>query len=311
LVAVSFPWWRRSLDADWSLLVTIACGGLSLAVLIMVLGVLAAQERWRTAAALMLADAVVRLLATTLVTSINASLFWYSVAIVSGSLVWIPVVWSLRRTSFETLMHREPRLLVRAVAAVASTAGASLLIAGLPWLYAVTSGDAEKLGAGILAGLVLFRSPVLVLAHGFRPVVLRELVTPGADRVRHVRRAFIGYAMAAFVATAGASMLGPDVLRLTFGEDFVVTSIEAACLAVSAVLLALAAHLTVALVAIDLHRRGTEGWLVAVVATLAVLVLPIAGQERLLWAALAGPSAAIVYLSAAWARAVQRGEHDL
>jgi hypothetical protein len=105
-------------------------------------------------------------------------------------------------------------------------------------------------------------------------------------------------------------VLGPDVLRMTFGEEFAVTSTEAAVLAVSGVLLALAVHLTVALVAIDHHRRGAEGWLVAVVATLLVLLLPTEGSGRLLWAAIAGPAAGICYLGAAWARAVERREQE-
>ena len=54
-----------------------------------------------------------------------------------------------------------------------------------------------------------------------------------------------------------------------------VSNTQAAGLALSAVVLAYAVHLSVALVALDHHRRGTEGWLVAVVATLFALVLPL------------------------------------
>ena len=308
LVTVTYPWWRGTLDEGWALLVPLTLGTLTLTALILMLGVLAAQERWGIAALLLMADAIVRLVCTGLVALLDGSLFWYLTAIVSGSIVWVPLLLSRgHRTRELVIRHRDPRLLVRASAAIVATAGASLLIAGMPWLFAMTSRAGQgDLSPGILAALILFRSPVLVVAQGFRPVVLRQLVSEGADVGGHVRRAFVGYGVAAAVAALLAWGMGPAVLRLTFGDSFDVSAVEASVLALSAVLLALAAHLTVALVAIVRHRRGSEGWLAAVVATLLTLLLPIDGSDRLLWAALVGPTVGLVYLTIALATTMRR-----
>ena len=166
----------------------------------------------------------------------------------------------------------------------------------------------KRLSAGLIAAMVLFRSPVLVLAQGVRPVVLRDLLSAGADAARHVRRARGVYAVAAVVLTAGAYVIGPALLRVSFGDAYVVSNTQAAGLALSAVVLAYAVHLSVALIALDHHRRGTEGWMVAVVATLFLLVLPLDGTDRLLLAAVAGPLLGVAYLNVAWVRVADRAE---
>ena len=218
LVTATYPWWSGILEEGWSLLIPLVIGMFTLTALILVLGVLVAEQRWGAAALLLLADAVVRLASTGLVAVLEGSMFWYVVAIVGGSVVWVPLLLSRTPRVRELVArHRDPRLLVRASAAIVSTAGASLLIAGMPWLFAMTSRDATgDLSPGVLAALVLFRSPVLVVAQGFRPVVLRELVSEGADVSRHVRWAFIAYVVSAVVATLVAWASGPAVLQTDF-----------------------------------------------------------------------------------------------
>ena len=308
VVLASFPLWREFLSAGWSVAILLALGALTLTGLILILGVLVAQRRWRAAAILLGADALVRLVATALAVAFSSELSGYALAIVSGSLVWAPMLLT-SRDGFSTVewSRGAPGMLGRAMTAIASTIGASLLIAGLPWLYALTSTDGGgDLSAGLVAGIVLFRSPVLVLAQGVRPVVLRELVSSGADAARHVRHVTGLYAIAAVVLTTGAYALGPALLRVSFGDSYVVSHTQAAGLALSAVVLAYAVHLSVALVALDQHRRGTEGWLIAVLATLLALVLPVNDDARLLLAAVGGPLLGVAYLSIAWVGVVNR-----
>jgi len=307
-VLASFPWWRGPLDAGYPTALFMAAGALSLTGLMVVLGVLGAQGRWLAAALILAADAVVRLACTVLVAATGSSLAWYALAIISGSMVWLPLLLASRSRLAHLARSRSAAgLLGRASTAILSTAGAAVLIAGLPWLYALTSTEAgSELSAGLIAAIVLFRSPVLVLAQGVRPAVLRELASASVDVAAHVRHATLLYAAAAVALSTGAYVLGPALLRASFGDSYTVSEAQAAGLALSAAVLAYVVHLSAALVAVDQHRRGTEGWLVAVLATVILLVAPIDGTSRLMLAAVVGPLVGAVYMAIAWDRAIRR-----
>lgn len=305
VVAGTYAWWGRAVEASWVLVLPMSLGVISLAFLTVTLGVLAAESRWSAAAALLVGDALLRLGLVSIAGATTDSTFWYGVAIVCGNVTWLPVLWSARSASTRNTFREHwefSALLGRSLTSIASTASASLLIAGLPWLLAVTKPEDEgALSGSLLAALVLFRSPVLVLIQGLRPVILRGMLEEAHDLVRHVWQSVAIYSAVAVIATFGAYAAGPWLLTMTFGDSFVVRPVHAAILVFSAVLLALATHLNLAFIAADRHRKGTEGWLVALAATVVVLLLPIGQPERLMWAALTGPAAGIVSMVRAWA----------
>jgi len=310
VVAASYALWGPVVDATWLIVLPMACGAIGLALFITALGVLAAQGRWGVMAVVLVGDSVLRLVAVGIVGALTDSALWYAVAIVCGSLTWLPVLWLPGEASTRAMLRErwERRgLFERSLAAMASTACASLLIAGLPWLLALTMREDDGVVSGsLLAALVLFRSPVLVLTQGLRPVILRAMLDGGTDLVRHFWRAVAAYGAVAVVVTAGAWVAGPWLLSATFGSSFHVRSVHAAILVFSAVLLALATHLNLAFIAVDRHRKATEGWLVAVASTVIVLLLPIGLTERLMWAAVIGPAAGLAVMVWAWARVTSR-----
>ena len=119
LVLASFPLWGRSLNAGWSVATLLALGALTLTGLILVLGVLVAQRRWRAAALLLGADSVVRLVATALAATFASALPWYALAIVSGSLVWVPMLLTSRdRFSSVEWLRGAPGLFGRGMTAI-------------------------------------------------------------------------------------------------------------------------------------------------------------------------------------------------
>ena len=124
----------------------------------------------------------------------------------------------------------------------------------------------------------------------------------GHNLVRHFWQAVAAYSAVSVVVTIGAYVAGPWLLSTTFGGSFHISSIHAAILVFSAVLLALTTHLNLAFIAVDLHRKATEGWFVAVAATVVVLLLPIGLTDRLMWAAVLGPTAGLALMLWSWTR---------
>jgi O-antigen/teichoic acid export membrane protein len=311
LVAGSYALWGTVVDASWLILLPMTCGAVSLALFITVLGVLSAQGRWGVLAGVLAGDALLRLGAVGLVGTLTDSAIWYAFAIMCGSLTWVPVIWLPGQSSTRVMLRErwERRgLFRRSFNAMASTACAALLIAGLPWLMALTSREHDSaLSASLLAALVLFRSPVLVLSQGLRPVILRAMLEEEHSVVRHFWQAVATYGAVSLVVTGGAYVAGPWLLSMTFGSSFHIGSVHAAVLVFSAVLLALATHLNLAIIAVDRHRKATEGWLLAVATTVSVLLLPFGLTERLMWAAVLGPVAGLALMLWAWARITREG----
>lgn len=298
LGVATFPLWSGAVSAGPPVGAALGAGLLGLAGLVIALGLLAAERRWGGVACLLVADAVVRLVAVGVVSTVDASTAWAMAAIGCASWVWVPGVLLLRaRGAFRTSASVEVvrrRFGRRAVSAMLATGCGSLLIAGFPWLLAVTAREPVTAStAGILAAVVLFRSPVLVLVYGLRPLILRDLLSHPARAVRSVRRAWIGYLVAGVLGCLAGYAAGPTLLTLTFGEGFEVTRPEASVLVLSAVLLAMATHGGLAFVAADVHVRSTQSWGLAVGATLAALFLPLDTNGRVLVAVVVGPLAAL------------------
>lgn len=294
----AFPLWSEAVSAEAAVGLALGVGLLGLAGLVIALGLLAAERRWGGVASLLVADSAVRLAAVGAVAALDASTAWAMWAIGGASWVWVPGVLLLRtrgafRASASVQIVRR-RFGRRAVAAMLATGSGSLLIAGFPWLLAVTAGESMTASmAGILAAVVLFRSPVLVLVYGLRPLILRDLLSHPARAVRSVRRAWVGYLIAGIIVCLAGYVAGPTLLTVTFGGGFEVTRLEASVLVASAVLLAMATHGGLAFVAADVHLRSTESWVLAVIATLAALLLPLDMSSRVLVAVIAGPLAAL------------------
>jgi hypothetical protein len=299
LGVASFPLWNGSISAKAPVALTLAAGLLGLAGLVIVLGLLAAERQWASVACLLIIDAVVRLALVVTAAAVGASTAWVMAAIGCASWVWVPGVFVLRgraalQNGSSSVVRRT--FVRRAGAAMTATGFGALLIAGLPWMVAATASEplAES-DAGILAALVLFRSPVLVLVYGLRPLILRDMLTHPERAVCAVSRAWAVYGAGGVIGCGVGFATGPDLLSATFGSEFDVTRVQAGVLVLSASLLAMTTHGSLAFVAADAHLRATQSWGLAVVATVGALYLPIAVDARVLVAALAGPMVALVW----------------
>lgn len=274
----------------------IALGVFGLSLLVQVNGVSAANDRWGAMAGVVTTDAVLRTVAIAVVIGL-ADGRGLTVAIVVGALAWLPLAPLLGVR--HALLARAPARLVaiapRAYAAMLSAGCAALMIAGFPFLFGLfrTGGLGREDGV-LLAALTLIRSPILLVAYSYRPVVLKILLS-SSDWVRTFLRLWSWCALggASLILLAGG--LGPWAIRLIAGEAYGLRRSDCALMATGAVLLVMLIVSGVTLVVLGAHAASTQGWLVALAATCAALGLSPTHRLDVLGAGVMGPVAGLVW----------------
>jgi O-antigen/teichoic acid export membrane protein len=303
VVALTAPWWADAAGVGWWAAVWLCSGLLGLTVLVTLAGALAAVGEWWWVSALLVVDPLVRLVAVSVVVVTEGGAGSYAAAVASGGWAWallLPVPAVRRALAVRGTTNRSA-FLARAAAVMVSTGCASLLVSGYPFLLALTAHDPlDASSAGLLAALVLFRSPLLVIVYGYRPVLLSGLLLPGRRVALRVRRAWLVCAVLGGAAAAAAAAFGPWLTRVFFGSGFDVSSWQAAAFAVNAVLITMLVYSGLALIAVDAHWVNTVGWLIATAGTVAALLLPIDDEVRLTCGLLAGPLPAVLWHAIAW-----------
>jgi hypothetical protein len=177
-----------------------------------------------------------------------------------------------------------------------------LLSMGMPMMIVASGvGGADDL-AGLLAALVLFRGPVLMLATALRPILLRHLALGGLRRPPALRMLAAGLASGLGVVVA-AWMLGPPILHLALGEAFRTSPEQAAMLAGSGVLLAAMSVTGTVLVVRQGHQSELAGWTAALIVTATLLWAPAPFELRTTLALVVGPLVGLlVHGGALWRR---------
>lgn len=213
----------------------------------------------------------------------------YAVAVVAGPLV--PVVafrrrWALAADDGPPLTGP---MLGRVVPLAGAQACTQVLVNGGPVTVAALAGPGEDAAAGrFLAALLVARIPLFffqAVQSSLLPGLAR--LSASGDRsgfVRQVRQLAVGVVALTAVAAAGSWWLGPTVVRLAFGAEFVLPGRDLALLAGVAGGIMAATVLAQAVVARTGHGRVTVGWALGVAAAAVVVVL----GEDLVWRVAAG-----------------------
>ena len=171
VACVTAPWWARHLSTGPLLLGCVLLAAVGLAGLVTVHGFLVARRRYGWACSLLLLDAGIRLVAVTAVANAGGNAVAQLVAVLSGSLVWLPCLpWLVRLPGFGW----------ESAGAFAGRAGSAGIADGprraarspAPPRWSPpprTPGTGVAQRPGLIAALVLFRSPIILLVNGFRP----------------------------------------------------------------------------------------------------------------------------------------------
>ena len=181
-----------------------------------------------------------RLVAVTAVAAGDANAEAQLVAVLSGSLVWLPCLpWLVRLPGFG--WESAGAFVGRSMSAMAATGLAALLIAGYPALVAATADkETGVASAGLIAALVLFRSPIILLVNGLPSL---RTAARADHRTQHPGRGVLSVGsrrgVLGVIAAVAAAALGDVALRVSAGPGFDITATQAAALVVSATLIAM------------------------------------------------------------------------
>lgn len=162
-----------------------------------------------------------------------------------------------------------------------------------------------------LASLVIARIPVF-LFQGVQAALLPRLAGhAGAGQVHDLRsetrRMTMAVGALCVVATLGAWLLGPTVVKIAFGADFALGSQDLALLAAASCIYLLGLTLSQALIALQQQARVAIGWGVGIVTLIVVTLL---GHDLLLRVELGfltGAAAAAVAMGLLLAGPMRRG----
>jgi hypothetical protein len=247
-------------------------------------GVLSQREQWPWVAAVLALEALSRTAAVVLVLGRSrADNVWLVAVIGVGSLAWAILLGSGAVRGALNARGADPSGFTwRAWSAILSAGCTSALVAGFPFLLAmVYSGRLDATAGTLLAGLVLVRSPLLLVVFGLRPVLMRAFL--GSDRaVRDVLRLWAWCLVIASLGCLAAVAVGGHLLAAVMGEGFRLPGWQLAVLLAGSAGLAMLTLSGLALIASDAHLWSTLGWLGTLAATLVLLALPGSAEQRIL-----------------------------
>jgi O-antigen/teichoic acid export membrane protein len=260
---------------------------INFSVLILVRGLLLGAHALRGYAALLVGEALVRLvlLGVLVLAGVAAAVEWAVLATVTGSLVWVV---TLRRLAHavDWSVPRDPwRQVAGTVTALGIANGLSaLVLTGFPTVSIALLGQSTDL-AVLMAVITLARAPLALLAPVQAltvPTVVRWSRSGDTHRLSRALQYIAGSsAVAAVVAAAIGYVLGPSAVAFVLGADYRPGPVMAALVAASTCVMAGALLQAAALVALQRYWQLTACWAAAITsAALLMLIAPWGAEQR-------------------------------
>ncbi|OBH58766.1 hypothetical protein A5685_05135 [Mycobacterium colombiense] len=294
VIAGSSPLWSGRVFVE-SRLLSVALLSVGLAgfcVHATLLGMLAGTNQWTRYGALMVTDAVIRVLVAAVTVALGWRLVGFLWATVAGAVAWLLLLVAspATRATARLLTPGGTATFLRGAAHSITAAGASaILVMGFPVLLKLTSAELGAQGGVIILAVTLTRAPLLVPLTAMQGNLIAHFVDERSDRIRALLApaGIVGAIGAVGVVAAG--VVGPWLLRVAFGPQYHASSALLAWLTAAAVAIAMLTLTGAAAVAAALHRAYSLGWVMATVASGLLLLLPLSLQTRTVVGLLCGP----------------------
>jgi O-antigen/teichoic acid export membrane protein len=277
------------------------------------LGVLAGDNRWSQYGALMVTDAVLRVVVAVATVLVGWGLVGFLWATVAGAASWLLllILSPTTRAAAQLVAHGTTASFLRGTTHAVAAAGASaVLVMGFPVLLKATSGDLGAAGGVVILAVTLTRAPLLVPLTAMQGNLIAHFVDQRTHRVRALAvPAGLVVALGALGVVLAATA-GPWLLRVGFGPDYLTDGALLGWLTAGAVAIALLTVTGAATVAAALHRSYSLGWVSATVASALLLTLPLALETRTVVALLCGPLVGIAVHVAALTYAARESRNS-
>ena len=277
-----------------------------------VVGALAGRHDWTGMVGLSAIEPSVRLLLVLAVGLSIGGLVPLQLAAALPALTWLvlTVVWRPVRTAVESRADvRMGRLLGNGAMAMVAAGAGAVLINGFPVLTRLALAD--KMTAAALATLLLAiqltRAPLMLPMAVFQGVAISAFVARRGGARALVKPILaivsVGLALAAVMVA-----IGPFVMRLLYGAQYVPSRTLVGGLTFAATSIALLTLTGTAAIAISAHRAYLAGWWVGAAATVAGLfLLPLPPEWRVVVVVLCGPLLGVAVHLAAIGRSAGSG----
>ncbi|MCT7657989.1 hypothetical protein N4S67_06095 [Mycobacterium sp. CPCC 205710] len=307
VIVVSAPLWSGHVfvSARWLSVALLSVGLAGFCLHATLLGMLAGLNHWTQYGALMVADAVLRVLVAAATFVVGWGLVGYLWATVAGAVAWLIMLVAspVTREAGRLLTPGGTATFLRGASHSIAAAGASaILVMGFPVLLKATSDDLGATGGVVILAVTLTRAPLLVPLTAMQGNLIAYFVDQRAGRLRALAGPaglVIGVGLLGVVA---AGTVGPWLLRAGFGADYRADGALLAWLTAAAVAIALLTLTGAATVAVALHRAYSLGWVSATLASTLLLLLPLSLETRTVVALLCGPFVGIAVHLGALAR---------
>ncbi|WP_079067203.1 hypothetical protein [Mycobacterium tuberculosis] len=294
VIAGSSPLWsgRVFAEARWLSVALLSIGLAGFCLHATLLGMLAGTNRWTQYGALMVADAVIRVVVAAATFVIGWQLVGFIWATVAGSVAWLIMLMTSppTRAAARLMTPGATATFLRGAAHSIIAAGASaILVMGFPVLLKLTSNELGAQGGVVILAVTLTRAPLLVPLTAMQGNLIAHFVDERTERIRALiaPAALIGGVGAVGMLAAG--VVGPWIMRVAFGSEYQSSSALLAWLTAAAVAIAILTLTGAAAVAAALHRAYSLGWVGATVGSGLLLLLPLSLETRTVVALLCGP----------------------
>jgi len=299
------PLWQHQVfpDEGWALVLPLAVGAGSYALVATLCGSLYGAAQWRSLALMLVVDGLLRLaiIFVALLAGLGIVALAWAVALPFG--LAIVLLWPAMRAGL--VGRTDLDVGYRALSwNVARTVGASLstavLVSGFPLLLGISAGDVSATVLGeLIFTITLARAPLIVTVMSLQSLLLvrfRDHASSASRMLLLLVGAIMGTAV---ILSVLAWWIGPPVLEWVTGHP---THIDGSLIGVIVLSSGVVACLSVsgaAVLAVGKHVVYLLGWAVAAAVTIAVMALPIDFLTRVAVVLLAAPAIGLA-LHAAW-----------